>query len=84
MSYRHALSLILACVTIWSKVVVRSLCIVLISLYIRVPKIVPLLELFSSNVGTESFQRWKIEFPREENKVSSVGSFSNVGKFLES
>ena len=46
--------------------------------------LVPTEELFSSYVGTESFQRWKIEFPREENKVSSVGKTSNAGKFLES
>ena len=51
--------------------------IVLCPLYMRVPKRVPLLELFSSSGGTESFLRRKTNFPRVEN------FFSKAGKFLE-
>ena len=43
-------------------------------LYIRVPKVVPPLELFGSNVGKQNFLRWKRNFPREENKISSLGN----------
>ena len=34
---------------------------------------VPAEELFGSNRGTQSFQRWKIKFPTLENKVSNAG-----------
>ena len=49
--------------------------IALISLYIRVPKVIPLLELFSSNGETFQFQRRKWEIPPEErNKTSEESS----------
>ena len=41
----------------------RPLCIVLAFCRIRVPKSVPLLELFSSKAGTFRFHRWKSNFP---------------------
>ena len=31
-------------------------------------------ELFGSNRGTQSFQRWKIKFPTLEKKISSLGN----------
>ena len=47
--------------------------IALISLHIRVPKKVPLLELFSSKAGTFRFQRRNFRVPREEMENSSGG-----------
>ncbi len=40
--------------------------IALISLRIQVPKVIPLLELFSSNGGTFQFQRRNFSIPTEE------------------
>ena len=76
-----------------------TICIVLNLLCLRVPKLVPLLELFSSKGGTFRFLRRNWKFPALENKISSVGKesfqgrkrkfpaleiyFSNAGKFLE-
>ena len=48
--------------------------IALISLRIRVPKVIPLLELFSSNGGTFQFQRRKWEIPPEERNKTSEES----------
>ena len=49
--------------------------IALISLRIRVPKVIPLLELFSSNGGTFQFQRRNFRVPTEEsNKTSEESS----------
>ena len=47
--------------------------IALISLHIRVPKVIPLLELFSSNGGTFEFQQRNFSIPTEEMENSSRG-----------
>ena len=52
--------------------------IALISLRIRVPKVIPLLELFSSNGGTFQFQRRNFRVPTEE----LFDSYGGNGKFL--
>jgi len=48
-------------------------------LYIRVPKIVPLLELFSSKAGTFEFQGRNFLVPRQELSSSSGGTISGKG-----
>ena len=47
--------------------------IALISLHIRVPKVIPLLELFSSNGGTFEFQQRNFSIPTEEMENSFRG-----------
>ena len=47
--------------------------IALISLYIRIPKVIPLLEPFSSNGGTFEFQQRNFSIPTEEMGNSSGG-----------
>ncbi len=54
----------------------RSLSIVLAFCCIRVPKIVPLLELFSSKGGTFQFQRRNFLVPRRELFFSYLGNLS--------
>ena len=53
--------------------------IALISLRIRVSKVIPLLELFSSNGGTFQFQRRNFRVPTEE----LFDSYGGNGKFLQ-
>ena len=50
----------------------------LISLYIRVPKVIPLLELFSSNGGTFQFQRRNFRVPTEELFDSYGGNHKSL------
>ena len=61
----------------------RSIRIALNLCLIRVPKLVPLLELFSSKAGTFEFQGRNFRVPREELSSSKRGIRENVAQYCK-